>query len=121
MWPLMGCRLQKIDVSLEENSGSGHRDRLLRNALVALQRDGIVCLERAIPRQSVEELNVKMQSDLKAVKLDRSLEGRWRSLRPPPFDPYLYQPIIFNDFAVDVCIALLGSDATLTTYGANTS
>ena len=58
---------KQIDVSVRELSVSGHRDAVLRNSIVAMQSDGIVCLKRAIPRQSVEELNVKMQADLKAV------------------------------------------------------
>ena len=113
-------RLQKIDLSGGELSVSERRETILQEAVAVLQRDGIVCLKRAIPRESVEKLNIKMQADLDAVETDRS-RNPWNSLRPPPFDPYLYRQIVYNDVAADICIAWLGMEATLTTYAANTS
>lgn len=113
-------RVQKIDLSVGELSVSERRETILQEAVAALQRDGIVCLKRAIPRESVEKLNIKMQADLDAVETDRS-RNPWDSLRPPPFDPYLYRQIVYNDVAADICIAWLGMEATLTTYAANTS
>ena len=63
----MVSRLQKIDLSGGELSVSERRETILQEAVAALQRDGIVCLKRAIPRESVEKLNIKMQADLDAV------------------------------------------------------
>ena len=71
-------------------------------------------------KNSIDKLNIKMQADLDAVETDRS-RNPWDSLRPPPFDPYLYRQIVYNDVAADICIAWLGMEATLTTYAANTS
>lgn len=112
--------MEFINVSVAQFSVPRRREKLVENAVSAMERDGIVCLQNAISRESVEELNEKMQADLDVVEADRT-RNPWNSLRPPPFAPYLNRQIVFNDFAVDVCIAWLGKEATLTTYGANTS
>ena len=112
--------VQYLDVSDEKLTVPGVRESVVCDAVVALKTDGIVCLKKAIPRISVEKLNSKMQADLDNVSVDRT-PNSWISLRPPPFDPYLSREIVYNKLAVEICVGLLGSMATLTTYGANTS
>jgi len=85
-----------------------------------MREDGIVCLMDAIPLKIIEKLHLKMQSDLDQRTPSRNVNA-WNSLRPPPFMPYLFREIVYNEFAIDVCRKILGEQATLTTYGANTS
>lgn len=92
----------------------------LETGVRVMREDGILCLKNAVSLDSVDRLNRKMQSDLEARLPDRS-SNAWNSLRPPPFAPYLFEDVVYNEFAIDVCTEVLGDRATLTTYGANMS
>jgi ectoine hydroxylase-related dioxygenase (phytanoyl-CoA dioxygenase family) len=92
----------------------------LAMAVAAMRDDGIVCLREAISSHLIEKLNAKLQADID-VRMPNREVNRWNSLRPPPFHPFLEREIVYNEAAIDVCRAVLGPDATLTTYGANTS
>ena len=112
--------MRSIELDADELA-CGQLSKKKSNAAIEIMReDGIVCLRNAIPSNIVDELHVKLQSDL-----DQRTPGRnanaWNSLRPPPFKPYLFREIVYNEFAIDVCRGILGDQATLTTYGANTS
>ncbi|MCH2351789.1 MAG: phytanoyl-CoA dioxygenase family protein [Pseudomonadales bacterium] len=112
--------IEYLDVSHDELDVPGARAMILHRAVGAMRRDGIVCLKHAIPNGLVAALNTKMQADLDSVQVDRT-PNSWISLRPPPFDPYLSREIVYNELAVEICLELLGTGSTLTTYGANTS
>lgn len=92
----------------------------LSGALDAMTSEGVVCLHNVVSRESVANLQQKMQADLD-VRTPTRTGNAWNSLRPPPFAPYLFADVVYNEFAIDVCRSLLGEQATLTTYGANTS
>lgn len=92
----------------------------LSDALSAMREDGIVCVKGAVATDLIAVLNEKMQADLDNRTPSRKVNA-WNSLRPPPFHPYLYEEIVYNEAATAICRGLLGARATLTTYGANTS
>lgn len=112
--------MRSINLNTDEQAVGQLSNESVRAAINIMREDGIVCLRDAIPLKVIEALHFKMQSDL-----DQRTPGRnanaWNSLRPPPFKPYLFREIVYNEFAIDVCRGILGEQATLTTYGANTS
>lgn len=112
--------MRTVDVVAADLAAGRFSAAKLATARTIMREDGIVCLKQAVSIHSVDRLNEKMQADL-----DRRTPGRsanaWNSLRPPPFAPHLFDDIVYNEFAIDVCREVLGEQATLTTYGANTS
>lgn len=112
--------MQTIHITAQERDDQRLDRGHLAEALAAMSEDGIVCLQGAADPEHIARLHDKMQSDLDQTQTNRKINA-WSSLRPPPFAPYLYPDIVYNEFAIDVCHGLLGPDATLTTYGANTS
>jgi hypothetical protein len=119
-----GIRGQEILKRIELNTTDRHQGRLTEQSLQAglqgLREEGIVCLRGAANVVDVLALNDKMQADLD-VRAPTRTANAWNGLRPPPFDPFLFTSIVYNEFAIDLCRGLLGANATLTTYGANTS
>ncbi|MEE2784835.1 MAG: phytanoyl-CoA dioxygenase family protein [Pseudomonadota bacterium] len=111
--------MQRIDVGSAVLDSDFNFDRLT-DAIHAMHEDGIVCLKNAVDPQHIENLHIKLLDDLSTVATDRT-KNKWNSLRPPPFHPYLYTDIVYNTFAIEVLRGVLGPNATLTTYGANTS
>lgn len=49
------------------------------------------------------------------------VDNNFQGVRPPPFHPFLFADIVFNEPAITVSRAIVGPGATLTSYGANTA
>ena len=107
-------------IAFDDASTSAQLEAHYAAALAALREDGIVCLTDVIDRAHIDALNDKMQADME-VRTPSRKANAWNGLRPPPFAPYLFNDIVYNEHAIEICRALLGPNATLTTYGANTS
>ena len=116
----LGETMRSIKLTADDLAMGQLSNISVRAAINIMSEDGIVCLRNAIPLKVIEELHFKMQSDLDQRMPSRNANA-WNSLRPPPFKPYLFREIVYNEFAIDICRGVLGEQATLTTYGANTS
>jgi ectoine hydroxylase-related dioxygenase (phytanoyl-CoA dioxygenase family) len=116
----MSLTMRSIKLNADELAAGQLSVETGRAAVNIMHEDGIVCLQDAIPLKIVAALHSKMQSDLDLRMPSRNVNA-WNSLRPPPYMPYLFHEIVYNEFAIDVCRRILGEQATLTTYGANTS
>ena len=104
----------------DDSVAAGLSETQLAAALSAMHEEGIVCIKRVVAAETIHALNEKMQADLD-VRTPSLKVNAWNSLRPPPFHPHLYNEVVYNEAAIDICRGMLGARATLTTYGANTS
>ena len=104
----------------ERRSGQIAADKM-HTALHALAEDGVVALRGAIDLEPVDKLGAKMLADLADYEKEYEIDNNFQGIRPPPFQPWLFPEIIFNEPAIAISRAILGDGATLTSYGANTA
>jgi hypothetical protein len=90
-------------------------------ALQAMAEDGVVALRQAIDVTAIDALCAKMLDDLAHYAELYEIDNNFQGVRPPPFQPFLFPEIIFNEPAITISRAILGPAATLTSYGANTA
>lgn len=111
----------QIDITPEERKTGQLAVDKLAMAVQAMAEDGVVALRGAIPLEPVEKLGAKMLADLAQFEREYEIDNNFQGLRPPPFQPYLFPEIVFNEPAITVSCAILGAGATLVSYGANTA
>lgn len=111
----------QIEITAEERKTGELAPAKLATALQAMAEDGVVALRQAIDLEPVEQLCAKMLADLAQYEQQYEIDNNFQGVRPPPFHPYLFPEIVFNEPAITVSRAVLGSGATLTSYGANTA
>lgn len=110
-----------VDITPKERkTGQLAADKVVTVAQ-ALAEDGVVALRQAIDLEPVEMLATKMLADLAQYEQSYQIDNNFQGLRPPPFHPYLFSEIVFNEPVITVSRAILGADATLVSYGANTA
>jgi hypothetical protein len=69
----------------------------------------------------VDTLGARMLADLADYAELYEIDNNFQGVRPPPFHPFLFKEIVFNEPAITISRAILGAGATLTSYGANTA
>lgn len=111
----------RIELTAEERKTGDLAPDKLAAAVAAMAEDGVVALGQAIDLAPVEALCDKMLADLAAYEAQYEIDNNFQGVRPPPFQPYLFSEIVFNEPAITVSRAILGPGATLTSYGANTA
>lgn len=104
----------------ERGTGQLTSDKMA-TAVRAMAEDGVVALRQAIDVATVDALGAKMLADLARYEELYEIDNNFQGVRPPPFHPYLFSEIVFNEPAIAVSRAILGPDATLTSYAANTA
>lgn len=110
-----------IDITQEERKTGQLTPDKLATAVQAMTEDGVVALRQAIDIASVDKLGAKMLADLAQYAELYEIDNNFQGVRPPPFHPFLFPEIVFNAPAITISRAILGPDATLTSYGANTA
>jgi ribosomal protein L21 len=86
-----------------------------------MAEDGVVALRQAIAVTAIDALCAKMLDDLAHYAELYEIDNNFQGVRPPPFQPFLFPEIIFNEPAITISRAILGPGATLSSYGANTA
>ena len=110
-----------IQIEANERLARGLSQAKIEAALKALDQDGVVVLRQAIAAENVDKLGQRMLEDLANFSQDSEIDNNYQGLRPPPFHPFLFEDIVFNESVIAISQALLGPEATLTSYGANTA
>ncbi|MBX3012335.1 MAG: phytanoyl-CoA dioxygenase family protein [Caldilineaceae bacterium] len=110
-----------IDITPEERRTGQLPPAKVAIALQAMAEDGVVALRQAIPLEPIEQLGAKMLADLADYEALYEIDNNFQGVRPPPFQPFLFADIIFNEPAITLSRAILGEGATLISYGANTA
>lgn len=110
-----------IEITPQERHPGALAPEKVAAAVAALAEDGVVLLRNAIAMENVEKLDARMQADLAAFEEQFAIDNNFQGLRPPPFHPFLFRDIVFNEPAIAVSRAILGEGVTLTSYGANTA
>lgn len=111
--------MQTIEVSRAEGATGKMKEASLKAAVEAISHDGVVLIPQVIDVGHIDALEEKMQTDLRQLNDERRFEGSWSGIRPPPFDPYLFKDIIYNEMAIAVTHRLMGDGVVLDSYGAN--
>ncbi|MCE7987375.1 MAG: hypothetical protein DYG89_39920 [Caldilinea sp. CFX5] len=110
-----------ITITTEERKTGDLPPDKLATALQAMAEDGVVALRQAIDVTAIDALCAKMLDDLARYEELYEIDNNFQGVRPPPFHPFLFPAIVFNEPAITISRAVLGPAATLTSYGANTA
>src|SRR4051812_19583891 len=110
-----------INITPEERKTGQLAPDKIAIALQAMTEDGVVALRQAIDVAPVDKLGAKMLADLARYAELYEIDNNFQGVRPPPFHPFLFPEIVFNEPAITLSRAILGAGATLTSYGANTA
>jgi hypothetical protein len=110
-----------IEITAEERRTRELAPEKLATAVEAMHEDGVVALRQAIDVDPVDILGVRMLEDLAQYAELYEIDNNFQGVRPPPFHPFLFPEVVFNEPAITVSRAILGPGATLTSYGANTA
>lgn len=113
--------MMHIDITPQERKTGELASDKLAFAVASMEEEGVVALRHAIDPEPVEQLCAKMLADLATYGERYEIDNNFQGVRPPPFHPYLFPEIVFSEPAITISRALLGSQATLTSYGANTA
>lgn len=113
--------MRHIDITPAERKTGQLAPDKIATAVAAMAADGVVALRQAIDLAVVDTLGAKMLDDLAHYEQMYAIDNNFQGLRPPPFHPYLFPEIVFNEPAITISRAILGAGATLTSYGANTA
>jgi len=110
-----------IDITPEERKTGQLAPEKMITAIQAMAEDGVVALRQAIDVVPVDELGAKMLADLARYAELAEIDNNFQGLRPPPLHSFLFPELVFNEPAIAISRAILGTGATLTSYGANTA
>lgn len=110
-----------IEITAEERKTGQLAPDKLATAIQAMAEDGVVALRQAIEVACVDKLGARMLDDLARYAELYEVDNNFQGVRPPPFHPFLFADIVFNEPAITVSRAIVGPGATLTSYGANTA
>ena len=111
----------EIEIEPEEREAGHMPEDKVAAGVAAMEEDGVVALLGAVALENIERLGRRMLEDLERFDREQGIANNFQGLRPPPFAPFLFADIVFNEPAVAVSRRVLGAEATLTTYGANTA
>ena len=94
-------------------------------ALAALDEDGFVILEDAVDLAHLDVLKERMLADVEKIlaRPDAPFNFNTGNIQqaPPPFAPYLFEDILFNERAIAVTHALFGDGVKNAFYSGNTA
>jgi hypothetical protein len=110
-----------IEITSEERATGRLASDKIATAVRAMDEDGVVALRQALDVAPVVALGARMLADLEQYQAEHEIDNNFQGIRPPPFHPFLFSEIVFNETAITVSRAVLGAGATLTSYGANTA
>ncbi|GJD05659.1 Kanamycin B dioxygenase [Galdieria sulphuraria] len=114
-----------IEPTKEELKQQKLSEANLKKAVNAMEEDGIVVLNNVVDLQHLNLLNQKMLEDLKYLQSRKDAPENYNNSNyqqdPPPFHPYLFKDIVFNEFAIQVTEAVLGKGVKLNFYSGNTA
>lgn len=113
--------MKTVAISRREILNGSLNAATLDAAVETMKEDGVLLLPQLIDVDHIDALNEKMQLDLRRMNDGERFAGSWSGLRPPPFSPFLFKDIVFNEMAIAVTHRIMGDGVTLDSYGANTA
>jgi len=113
--------MQTIYISSKEISSGVMSSKHIDAAIEALREDGVVVLPGVVSIEDIDCLREKMLDDISTLEGSNGIVHDWHGVRPPPFHPYLFKDVLYNEMAIAVMHPLLGKDFVLDSYGSNTA
>jgi ectoine hydroxylase-related dioxygenase (phytanoyl-CoA dioxygenase family) len=98
-----------------------------KQALAAMQRDGVLVLDQVIDHAPLDMLKARMDRDsIELLAFCESVGGNPRDRGhlqqgPPPFAPYVFAAYVANPLVADALRTILGPDAYCEFYNGNTN
>ncbi|MBD72481.1 hypothetical protein CMK21_20515, partial [Candidatus Poribacteria bacterium] len=100
--------MRTLKISSDEvKSGHMHADNI-QASIKALKEDGVVLLSGVIDVDHTDRLSQKMLEDVDRVEQTNGISNNWQGVRPPPFHPYLFSDIVFNEMAITITHQIMG-------------
>ena len=97
----------------------------VNDALAALEEDGYVVLENAVDLAHLDVLKARMLADVEKIlaRPDAPFNFNAGNIQqaPPPFGPYLFEDVLFNERVISVTHALFGDGVKNAFYSGNTA
>ena len=98
----------------------------MKDALLALHKDGVVLLENAVDQEHIDVLNARMLEDIPNMKKSASERFNQQksgnlSQTPPMFPGYIFTDIYDNSFALQVIRNMIGSEVEMRYLRGNTA
>ena len=97
----------------------------VRHALASLDEDGFVVLENAVDPAHLDILKERMLADVAKIlaRPDAPFNFNAGNIQqaPPPFAPYLFSDVLFNERVIAVTHALFGDGVKNAFYSGNTA
>lgn len=116
--------LTSLSISKEEKQSRRLNQRSMQTSLEALHRDGIVIIEDAVNKSTIDALNERMEIDTR-ILIERGEQGPFNYnlgnlQQSPPFELSTFAPDIFvNPIATQLTSAYLGGRPTLSFISSN--
>src|SRR5262249_38435764 len=92
-----GKHMISVDITPDERKTGQLAPDKMATALQAMSEDGVVALRQAIDVTPVDTLAVRMLADLARYAELYEIDNNFQGVRPPPFHPFLFREIVFNE------------------------
>ncbi len=114
----------ELHLSEDERKSQSFDAQHLKLTLKALREDGFVILHDVISSKHIEALGERMVADVADILALDNVPFQFNDGHlqqdPPPFPPYLFRDVLFNDFVVQITRATLGEGVKNNMYSGNT-
>lgn len=115
----------EIDLQKEKCVRGGIADTALNKAIEAINQDGLVVFNNAVDPSHLDVLMEKMWQDSRTIMAQTAPPFQFVAGHiqqdPPPFLPYLFNDVLYNQAVIDLSQAILGQDVKNTFYSGNTN
>lgn len=114
-------------VPTDKERKSGQFGDAARDAAIqAIEEDGYVVIEQVVDHAHLDVLKERMDADSEKLLAAEKWGGAGRQQGhlqqgPPPFAPFLFEDILVNPFAVQMCREMLGDGFYCAFYNGNTN
>ncbi len=114
-----------LRVTTTERESGALSTQHLHYAVRCVLDDGFVVVTNAVSKSSIDALNNRMLEDLPKIVGRSDAPYNWNISNvqhdPPPFSPYLFRDILFNEFAIAITSQILGPGVKNGYYSGNTA
>lgn len=105
-----------IDPTAEERAAGKLSPSTLARACKGLRDEGVIVIKQVVNLDHVRVLKERVLADIAAYEMDTQTEKiemggqgwwhNWQGGRPPPFPPFLFEDICFNEYVIGITMAM---------------
>jgi hypothetical protein len=117
--------MSSIQITPQEAQTGKIKADHLQEAVRSLREDGYVILRELLDPQHMQVLRDKMLEDVAQIMRRDDIPFNFNrgniQQDPPPFPPYLFRDVLFNEIVIDITSSLLGPGLKNAFYSGNTA